>query len=74
MLADRTGQRRGVMTGAAVLATCTALGLLMARAVPGHAFLIIALLVACQGAATSAMSPLANSLALGLAREGRIHG
>jgi len=72
MLADRTGQRRGVMTGAAIIATCTALGLLAARAVPGHAFLIIALLVACQGAATSALSPLADSLALGLAREGRM--
>ena len=72
MLADRLGQRRTVMTSAACVAACTALALLAARAIPDHAFLIIAILIACQGAATSALGPLSDSLALGLAREGKI--
>lgn len=72
MLADRLGQRRVVMTSAAGIAACTALGLLAARAMPDHAFLIIVVLIACQGAATSALGPLSDSLALGLAREGKI--
>ena len=72
MLADRLGQRRLVMASAASIATCTALGLLSAMAIPDHAFLIIVILVACQGAATSALGPLSDSLALGLAREGKM--
>ena len=72
MLADRLGQRRIVMASAACVAACTALALLAARTIPNHAFVIIALLIACQGAATSALGPLSDSLALALAREGRI--
>lgn len=72
MLADRLGQRRVVMSGAACVAAGTAFALLAARAIPNHAFLIIAILIALQGAATSALGPLSDSLALGLAREGKI--
>ena len=67
MLADRLGQRRKVMAAGAGIAVCTSLALLSA-----HDFLLIALILVCQGAAVASLGPLSDSLALGLAREGRM--
>lgn len=67
ILADRLGERRRVMAVGAAIATCTALAL-----VPAHGFATIAIVIACQGAAVASLGPLSDSLALGLAREGRM--
>ncbi len=67
MLADRLGQRRGVMAAGAGMAVCTALSLLLARDFP----VILAILV-WQGASVASLGPLSDSLALALAREGRM--
>ena len=67
VLADHFGQRRKLMALAAGLAGCAALAL-----VPADGFLPVLLVVAWQGAAAAALSPLSDSLALALAREGRM--
>lgn len=66
-LADRTGQRGVVLVYAALAAACGAL-----LYVPSHGFIPILLVAAGQGMVSSALSPLIDALALGLAREGRI--
>ena len=67
VLADRLGRRRSVMAasaaGAALAAACL---------IPARGFVMFALVIAVQGAAASAMSPLIDSLALALARAGRM--
>jgi len=68
MLADRLGRRRSVIATAAAIAVCAALAL-----VPADGFLAFAVIVAWQGAATTAFGPLSDSLALALAREGRMN-
>ena len=67
MLADRLGRRRSVMAAAAGVAVCAALSLL-----PAQTFLVFAMVIAWQGAATAALGPLADSLTLALAREGKL--
>jgi len=67
MLADRLGRRRSVIASAAAIAVCAALAL-----VPANSFLAFAVIVAWQGAATTAFGPLSDSMALALAREGRM--
>ncbi len=66
-LADRMGARAGVLFCTALAATCGAL-----MYVPLHGFLPILLVAAGQGMVSSALSPLIDALALGLAREGRM--
>ena len=66
-VADGLGRRRPVMVCAG-LAACV-LGL---SYVAASGFLPILLIAAAQGVAASAINPLADSLALALAREGRI--
>jgi len=68
MLADRLGRRRSVIATAAAIAVCAALAM-----VPADGFLAFAVIVAWQGAATTAFGPLSDSLALALAREGRMN-
>jgi PPP family 3-phenylpropionic acid transporter len=65
-VADRIGRRRPVLAFAAV----TAAGLAASYTV-ASGFLPILLIAAAQGVAASAINPLADSLALALAREGR---
>lgn len=67
MLADRVGQRRKLLALAAALAGCAALSLL-----PADGFLPVLLVVAWQGAAAAALSPLSDSLALALVRESKM--
>jgi PPP family 3-phenylpropionic acid transporter len=66
-MADRIGRRRPVLVLAALAAS--GFGLSYAAA---DAFLPLLLIAAAQGVAASAINPLADSLALALAREGRI--
>ncbi|HEY0184575.1 MAG TPA: MFS transporter [Rhodopila sp.] len=66
-VADRLGQRRPVLFFAAFVAA--GLG---ASYVAATGFLPLLLIAAGQGIAASAINPLADSLALALAREGRI--
>ena len=66
-VADRIGRRRPVLLFAAF--TAAGLG---ASFVVASGFLPILLIAAAQGIASSAINPLADSLALALAREGRI--
>jgi MFS transporter, PPP family, 3-phenylpropionic acid transporter len=66
-VADRIGQRRPVLCFAAF--TAAGLGL---SYVAASGFLPLLLIAAAQGVASSAINPLADSLALALAREGRI--
>jgi PPP family 3-phenylpropionic acid transporter len=66
-IADRLGRRRPVIVCAAVCAS--GLGL---SYVAASGFLPILIIAAAQGVAASAINPLADSLALALAREGRI--
>ena len=66
-VADRFGRRRPVLFFAAFSAA--ALG---ASYVAASGFLPLLLIAAAQGVASSAINPLADSLALALAREGRI--
>ena len=66
-VADRIGRRRPVLLFAAIAAA--ALGL---SYVAASGFLPLLLIAAAQGIASSAINPLADSLALALAREGRI--
>ena len=66
-VADRIGQRRPVLFFAAVCAC--GLGASYAAA---SGFLPLLLIATAQGIASSAINPLADSLALALAREGRI--
>lgn len=66
-VADRLGRRRPVIVCAAMVAS--GLGLSFVTA---NGFLPILLIAAFQGVAASAINPLADSLALALAREGRI--
>ena len=65
--ADRIGRRRPVMIAAAGTAMSLSLVYL-----PLHGFWPILIVAACQGVASSALSPLADSLALALAREGKL--
>jgi PPP family 3-phenylpropionic acid transporter len=66
-VADRIGQRRPVLCAAAATAALMALFYL-----PLSGFLPLLLVAAGQGIAASAVNPLADSLALALAREGRM--
>jgi PPP family 3-phenylpropionic acid transporter len=66
-VADRIGQRRPVLFFAAF--TAAGLG---ASYVAASGFLPLLLIAAAQGVASSAINPLADSLALSLAREGRL--
>jgi MFS transporter, PPP family, 3-phenylpropionic acid transporter len=66
-VADRIGRRRPVLFFAALSASGLGLSYV---AVSG--FLSLLLIAAAQGIAASAINPLADSLALALAREGRI--
>lgn len=66
-VADRLGRRRPVLTAAAATAALAALLYL-----PATGFLPLLLVAAGQGIAASAVNPLADSLALALAREGRM--
>ena len=66
-VADRLGRRRPVLFVAAVVAS--GLGL---SYVAASNFLPLLLIAAGQGVAASAIGPLADSIALSLAREGRI--
>jgi PPP family 3-phenylpropionic acid transporter len=65
-VADRIG-RRPVMLAASVSAAVAAL-----LYVPSHGFLPLLLVAAVQGVASSALNPLIDSLALALARDGRM--
>jgi len=67
VVADHLGRRRSVLAVAAAIAVCAALAL-----VPADGFVAFALIVAWQGAATTAFGPLSDSLALALARESRM--
>jgi PPP family 3-phenylpropionic acid transporter len=66
-VADRLGRRRPVLGFAAGTASGLA-----ASYIAATGFLPLLLIAAAQGIAASAISPLADSLALSLAREGRI--
>ena len=66
-VADRIGRRRPVLLFAAFTAACLA-----ASYAAASSFLPLLLIAAAQGGASSAINPLADSLALALAREGRI--
>jgi MFS transporter, PPP family, 3-phenylpropionic acid transporter len=66
-VADRIGKRRPVLFIAAFTGAC-----LGASYVAASGFLPLLLIAAAQGVASSAINPLADSLALSLAREGRI--
>jgi PPP family 3-phenylpropionic acid transporter len=66
-VADRVGRRRPVL----VFAAFAAAGLALSYTVT-TGFLPLLLIAAAQGIASSAINPLADSLALALAREGRI--
>jgi MFS transporter, PPP family, 3-phenylpropionic acid transporter len=66
-VADRIGRRRPVLTFAAASAAGLAASYTVA-----DGFLPLLLIAAAQGIAASAINPLADSLALTLAREGRI--
>ena len=65
-VADRIG-RKPVMLAAAMTATVAAL-----LYIPSHGFLPLLLVAAVQGVASSALNPLIDSLALALARDGRM--
>ena len=65
-VADRVG-RKPVMLAAAMTATVAAL-----LYIPSHGFLPLLLVAAVQGVASSALNPLIDSLALALARDGRM--
>ena len=66
-LADRAGRRRPVMIAAAGAAMLTS-----AAYVPLHGFVPILIVAALLGIVASALGPLADSLALALAREGKL--
>ena len=66
-VADRIGRRRPVLLVAAVTASAAALLYL-----PLYGFLPLLLVAAVQGVASSALNPLIDSLALALARAGRM--
>jgi PPP family 3-phenylpropionic acid transporter len=66
-LADRIGQRRPVLLGAAVAAAVASLLYVALRD-----FVPLLLLSVCQASASSALNPLIDSLALALARERRL--
>ena len=66
-VADRLGQRGAVLFCTALAATGGAL-----LYVPSHGFLAILVVAAGQGVVSSALSPLIDSLALALNREGRM--
>jgi len=66
-MADRIGRRRPVMTAAAVVAMTMSLFYL-----PLYGFIPILAVAASQAVAASALGPLADSLALALAREGKM--
>ena len=66
-VADRLGRRRPVLFFAASVASAFGLSYIAASG-----FLPLLLIASVQGVAASAINPLADSLALALAREGRI--
>ena len=66
-MADRVGRRRPVMIVAGLVAMTMSL-----TYIPLHGFTPILLVAAFQGIAASALGPLADSLALALAREGKL--
>jgi hypothetical protein len=63
---DRIGSR-SMMLAASITASAAALFY-----VPSHGFLLLLLVAAVQGVASSALNPLTDSLALALARDGRM--
>ena len=66
-VADRLGQRRPVLLFAAAAAAGFGISYILASG-----FLPLLLIASAQGIASSAINPLADSLALALAREGRL--
>ncbi len=64
---DRIGRRRPVLLVAGLAATTMAL-----MFVPAQGFVLLVLVASGQGIAASALNPLIDSLALALAREGRM--
>jgi PPP family 3-phenylpropionic acid transporter len=64
---DRIGRRRPVLLVAGLAATAMAL-----MFVPAQGFVLLVLVASGQGIAASALNPLIDSLALALAREGRM--
>jgi PPP family 3-phenylpropionic acid transporter len=66
-LADRLGRRRPVLAWAAGLAMLATLALL-----PAQGFWVLLLVTVAQGAAASALMPVADALTLALAREGQL--
>lgn len=64
---DRIGRRRPVLLVAGLAATTMAL-----MFVPAQGFVLLVLVASSQGIAASALNPLIDSLALALAREGRM--
>ena len=66
-MADRVGRRRPVMTIAACVATTMSLSY-----IPLQGFPSILMVTALLGIAASALGPLSDSLALALAREGKL--
>lgn len=66
-LADRLGRRRPVLAWAAGLAMLASLAYL-----PAQGFWVVMLVTVAQGAAASALMPVADALTLALAREGRL--
>ena len=65
--ADRLGRRRAVLCGAG----CAAAGMALLYP-PSSGFWVLLLVASGQGIAASALNPLIDSLALALAREGRM--
>ena len=65
--ADRLGRRRPVLIAAAAVAAALSLAYM-----PLHGFFPLLLVACCQGVAASALNPLADSLALALARDGKM--
>jgi PPP family 3-phenylpropionic acid transporter len=66
-VADQIGRRRPVLLAAALTASVAALMYL-----PLHGFIPLLLVAVVQGVASAALNPLIDSLALALARAGRM--
>lgn len=66
-VADRAGRRRPMMATAACVAAA-----MSATYIPLHGFIPILIVAACLAVSASALGPLADSLALALAREGKL--
>lgn len=66
-VADRLGRRRPVMIAGAAVAMTMSLAF-----IPAHGFAPILVVAAVQGVAASSLVPLSDSLALALARDGKL--